>query len=94
MKSFCVDAGDQGYRAVVFNKRGHGGCALETPRLQQFGDVSDLDLAIQHIHGMYPNAMKVGVGFSAGSGLLVSYLGETGKNSLLKAAVAVSPGNR
>ncbi|RHZ10929.1 hypothetical protein DYB31_011944 [Aphanomyces astaci] len=32
-----------------------------------------------------------GVGFSAGSGLLCSYLGETGKDSKLKAGVFVSP---
>ena len=92
MRSMCHDALHAGFRPVAFNQRGHGGTKLLHPKLQPFGDISDLDQAIQFIHQRFPNAPIVGVGFSAGSGLMVSYLGEKGKESLIKAAVAVSPG--
>lgn len=87
MRSFCQRALRHGFRPVVFNKRGHGGVALATPKLQAFGDISDIDEVIEDIHARYPEAVKVGAGFSAGSGLLVSYLGEKGTASRLAAGV-------
>lgn len=92
MRSFCQRALRRGFRPVVFNKRGHGGVALATPKMQAFGDISDIDQVIESIHAQYPDAVKVGAGFSAGSGLLVSYLGEKGTASRLAAGVAISPG--
>ncbi|KAF0693871.1 Aste57867_15213 [Aphanomyces stellatus] len=91
-RSFCVDALQAGYRPVVFNKRGHGGTVLNVPKLQAFGCVSDMTFVIEHIRRAFPTAPLVGVGFSAGSGLLVSYLGEMGVDSKLDAGVLVSPG--
>jgi abhydrolase domain-containing protein 15 len=92
MRSLCAEALERGYRPVVFNKRGHGGVKLTTPKLQAFGCVRDLQQAIAHIERAYPSAKLYGVGFSAGSGLLTSYLGETGAQSRLEAGVMVSPG--
>ncbi|RHY07324.1 hypothetical protein DYB37_004196 [Aphanomyces astaci] len=91
-RSFCADALQAGYRPVVFNKRGHGGSTLAVPLLQAFGCVKDMKEVIHHIQRLFPASSIVGVGFSAGSGLLCSYLGETGKDSKLKAGVFVSPG--
>ncbi|RHZ06029.1 hypothetical protein DYB26_012970, partial [Aphanomyces astaci] len=90
-RSFCADALQAGYRPVVFNKRGHGGSTLAVPLLQAFGCVKDMKEVIHHIQRLFPASSIVGVGFSAGSGLLCSYLGETGKDSKLKAGVFVSP---
>ncbi|KAF1782833.1 Alpha/Beta hydrolase fold [Phytophthora cactorum] len=42
MRSLCAEALAHGYRPVVFNKRGHGGLKLATPKLQAFGCVQDL----------------------------------------------------
>ncbi|KAJ0394894.1 hypothetical protein ATCC90586_009205 [Pythium insidiosum] len=92
MRSLCADALAHGYRPVVFNKRGHGGVKLATPKLQPFGCVRDLKQAIAHIERQYPGARLYGIGFSAGSGLLCSYLGETGAQSRLDAGVLISPG--
>lgn len=92
MRSLCASALERGYRPVVFNKRGHGGVKLWTPKLQPFGCVRDLDQALDRIQELFPNAPLYGVGFSAGSGLLCSYLGEKGDNSRLMAGTLVSPG--
>ncbi|RLN45947.1 hypothetical protein BBJ29_003642 [Phytophthora kernoviae] len=92
MRSLCAEALAHGYRPVVFNKRGHGGMRLSTPKLQEFGCVEDLKLAILQIEGAYPNSKIFGIGCSAGAGLLCSYLGETGDQSRLGAGVLISPG--
>uniref|UniRef100_M4BKW7 Serine aminopeptidase S33 domain-containing protein n=1 Tax=Hyaloperonospora arabidopsidis (strain Emoy2) TaxID=559515 RepID=M4BKW7_HYAAE len=92
MRSICAEALLHGYRPVVFNKRGHGGLKLATPKLQQFGCVQDLKEAIAHIESSFPESKLYGIGYSAGSGLLCSYLGERGDKSRLRAGVLVSPG--
>jgi predicted alpha/beta-fold hydrolase len=92
MRSLCASALARGYRAVVFNKRGHGGVRLTTPKLQEFGCVRDLNEALDRVQSKFPSAPLYGVGFSAGSGLLCSYLGETGDASRLHAGVLISPG--
>jgi len=92
MRSLCAEALQHGYRPVVFNKRGHGGMNLATPKLQAFGCVQDLTEAIEHIEKAYPSSKLYGIGLSAGSALLCSYLGETGDASRLEAGVLISPG--
>lgn len=92
MRGLCAEALEHGYRPVVFNKRGHGGVKLTTPKLQAFGCVQDLQQAIAQVEQSYPQGRLYGIGFSAGSGLLCSYLGETGNDSRLRAGVLVSPG--
>ena len=92
MRSICAEALKWGYRPVVFNKRGHGGMKLSTPKFQEFGCVADLSEAIAHVQERFPQAPLYGIGFSAGSGLLTSYLGEKGSKSKLDAGVLISPG--
>lgn len=93
LKSLSAAALRRGFRPVVVNKRGHGGVALATPRLQAFGCVRDLQDAVAHIEAQFPRARhRAAIGLSAGAGLLVSYLGETGAASRLDASVLVSPG--
>lgn len=92
MRSLCAEALVHGYRPVVFNKRGHGGLPLATPKLQEFGCVQDLKEAIARIEQAFPSSKLYGIGSSAGSGLLCSYLGDTGNASRLDAGVLISPG--
>lgn len=87
----CAEAMARKFRPVVFNRRGHSGTSLSTYRLQSFGDAADLDEAIEFITHMYPYSEIFAIGFSTGSGLLMSYLGETGASTKLKAAVCISP---
>lgn len=89
--SACTEVLARKFRPVVFNRRGHGGTSLSTYRLQSFGDASDLDEAIEYISHMYPYSEIFAIGFSTGSGLLMSYLGETGVATKLNAAVCISP---
>ncbi|KAE8880127.1 hypothetical protein PF005_g16393 [Phytophthora fragariae] len=92
MRSLCAEALAHGYRPVVFNKRGHGGMKLATPKLQAFGCVQDLQEAITHVEKAYPDSDLYGIGCSAGAGLLCSYLCELGDKSRLRAGVLISPG--
>ncbi|KAG6603082.1 putative serine protease family S33 [Phytophthora cinnamomi] len=92
MRSLCAEALAHGFRPVVFNKRGHGGLKLATPKLQAFGCVQDLQHAIAHVEKNYPNSELYGIGCSAGAGLLCSYLCELGDESRLRAGVLISPG--
>ncbi|XP_064461187.1 protein ABHD15-like [Ornithodoros turicata] len=85
----CRAALSRGLRPVVLALRGHGGCPLTTPRLQPYGDPSDLRQVVRYLRVQY-GAISA-VGFGAGADLLLSYLGDTGSSSGLVAAVAVSP---
>ena len=87
----CEVALQHGYRPVVFNRRGHRGSFLTTPKLQGFGDASDLREAIKYIKAIHPKARIVAAGFCFGADLLMSYLGEFGSSAHLSAAVCISP---
>ena len=87
----CHAAFNKGMRVVVFNRRGHGGSPLTTPRLCTFGDPVDLRQAVKYITGLYPTAKVTAVSIGAGSGLLLSYLGEYGSSTHLSAAACISP---
>ncbi|KAG2459517.1 ABH15 protein, partial [Polypterus senegalus] len=87
----CETALDHGYLPVVFNRRSQNGTPLSTPRLQQFGDPSDLREAIRYIRYRHPSGRLYAVSESTGSGLLLSYLGECGSSSYMTAAACISP---
>ena len=68
----------RGYRAAVLIRRGHGGLALRTPRLNVFGDTRDTHEAISRIHAANPAVPIAVVGISAGSAIAVRYSAEQG----------------
>ncbi|KAM6296551.1 protein ABHD15 [Aegotheles albertisi] len=86
-----LQALERGFIPVIFNRRGHNGCPLTTPRLQPFGDPGDLREAVTYLHCRHPRAPLVAVSEGSGSGLLLSYLGESGSSSRLAAAACISP---
>ncbi len=81
----------RGWRGVAMNRRGHADTPLTTPKMNILGDADDLKQCIDYIHSRYPRAVLLCIGFSAGGCALTRYLGETGANSRLIAASAVSP---
>lgn len=81
-----------GWRVVVCSRRGHGGLPLTVPRLNTLGDCDDLREQIAHIQRRFPDSPLYAAGVSAGSGLLVRYLGEEGDNSPIRAGLAYCPG--
>ncbi|XP_076364638.1 protein ABHD15-like [Tachypleus tridentatus] len=87
----CQTALRQGFRPMVFNRRGHGNSPLTTPKLQSYGDPSDLRQVVKYIRSKLPNARVTAIGYGAGSDLLLAYLGEFGSSAYLAAGVAVSP---
>ncbi|KFM06775.1 Abhydrolase domain-containing protein 15, partial [Aptenodytes forsteri] len=82
---------ERGFIPVIFNRRGHNGCPLTTPRLQPFGDPGDLREAVTYLRCRHPAASLLAVSEGSGSGLLLAYLGESGSSSRLAAAACISP---
>jgi predicted alpha/beta-fold hydrolase len=80
-----------GWVVAVCNRRGHGGLELTAPRINTLGSTDDLRLQLALIQQRRPAAALYGVGVSAGSGLIVRYLGEEGAQSMLRAGVALCP---
>ncbi|XP_061868491.1 protein ABHD15 [Colius striatus] len=82
---------ERGFAPVIFNRRGHNGCPLTTPRLQPFGDPADLREALAYLRCRQPGAALLAASEGSGSGLLLAYLGESGSSSRLAAAACLSP---
>ncbi|GAB1608265.1 protein ABHD15-like [Argonauta hians] len=80
----------RGFRVVVFNRRGQANSFLTSPKLQGFGDPTDLRQVVKYIRGIYGRANLVAAAIGTGSGLLLSYLGEYGSSAHLAASVCVS----
>src|SRR5262249_49986324 len=81
-----------GWRVVVCNRRGHGTLPLTTPRFSTLGATGDVRAQLAPIRVAVPDAPLYGLGVSAGSGLLVRYLGEEGTHTPLAAGIAYCPG--
>ncbi|XP_078496527.1 protein ABHD15-like, partial [Lissotriton helveticus] len=91
VQDFCLQALEQGFYPVIFNRRGQNGCPLTTLKLQQFGDPADLAEAVAYIRYRHPSSALFAMSEGLESGLLLSYLGECGSSSYLTAAVCISP---
>nr|XP_060631138.1 phospholipase ABHD3 isoform X1 [Anolis sagrei ordinatus] len=81
-----------GYRCVILNYRGVAGENLLTPRTYCASNTEDLETVIHYIHKLYSSAALVASGVSMGGMLLLNYLGKTGRETPLKAAVVFSAG--
>ncbi len=80
-----------GWRLALCLRRGHDTLPFTAARYNTMGDMDDFHEQLAHIKSRYPNAPLYGVGSSAGSALLVRYLGETQDNSALAAGIAYCP---
>ena len=81
-----------GWRVVVCNRRGHGDLPLTTPRISTLGATADLRAQLAQVRRRVPAAPLYALGSSAGSALLVRWLGEEGIDAPVVAAVALCPG--
>jgi len=81
-----------GWCVAILNRRGHADLPLTTPRFNMFGSTDDLRAQLRHIREQAPSSPLYAIGLSAGSGLLVRYLGEEGEQALVTAGVALCPG--
>lgn len=81
-----------GCRVVLCQRRGHGDLPLTTARINTMGDTGDLREQLAVIQQRFPDSPLYAIGSSAGSGLLVRYLGEAGADTPIKGAMAYCPG--
>lgn len=81
-----------GWRVVLCERRGHGGLPLTSPRFNTMGDTADLREQLRLISERYPQSTLYAAGISAGTGLLIRYLGEQGTDTPLRGAFAYCPG--
>lgn len=81
-----------GWRIALCLRRGHANLPLTVPQINLFGSTEDLREQLVHIQQQYPTSDLYAVGSSAGTGLLVRYLGECGLDTPFKAAFALCPG--
>ena len=81
-----------GWRVVLCVRRGHADLPLPTPKINILGSTADLREQLAVISERFPDSPLYGVGSSAGSGLLVRYLGEEGDAAVFRAAFAYCPG--
>ena len=81
-----------GWRIALCLRRGHAGLPMPVAKINLFGATDDLREQIAHIQKQFSQSDLYGVGSSAGTGLLVRYLGEEGDQTPLKAAFALCPG--
>ncbi|HXC52431.1 MAG TPA: alpha/beta fold hydrolase [Candidatus Limnocylindrales bacterium] len=80
-----------GWVVAACNRRGHAGLELTSAQINTMGATDDLRRQLLAIESRRSKAALYGVGVSAGSGLIVRYLGEEGERSRLRAAVALCP---
>ena len=85
-------AAARGWRAVVCLRRGHLGTPLTSPKCNLLGNTDDLRQQIAAVRARLPGAPLLALGSSAGTGLLVRYLGEERAKAPVVAAVAICPG--
>jgi predicted alpha/beta-fold hydrolase len=85
-------ARNRGWRTAVAVRRGHLGTPLTSPRVNLLGCTSDLRVQLEAAASRFPGAPLLCIGLSAGTGLLVRYLGEEGAASRFTAAAALCPG--
>ncbi|MBA1263233.1 YheT family hydrolase [Ectopseudomonas chengduensis] len=81
-----------GWRVVLCERRGHGELPLTSPRFNTMGDTDDLREQLRLVGERYPQSALYAAGISAGSGLLIRYLGEQGMDTPLRGAFAYCPG--
>eukprot|EP01134_Creolimax_fragrantissima_P005848 CFRG5848T1 len=87
---FCKYAYSRGMRPIVLSRRGHFS-PLVTPKFNFMGCTNDTTLMVKYVEKMYPDSFLGAVGFSAGSGQVVSYIGRQNDIGPVRAAVSLCP---
>jgi len=81
----------RGWRSCTFVRRGHGG-RLHAPSFDILGTIGDVQLQVAAVRRKFPNAKFLAMmGISAGSGQLLSYLGQAGDSTPIGVASGICP---
>ncbi len=81
---------DHGWRGVVMHFRGCSDEPNRLPRSYHSGETGDLAHVVDLLHRREPETPLFVVGFSLGGNVLLKWLGQTGAQTPVNAAVAVS----
>lgn len=93
MRELVKDLHDHtGWRIALCLRRGHAGLPMPVPQMSIFGSTSDLKEQLSHIQKTFPQSNLYAVGSSAGTGLLVRYLGEQGVDTPFKSGICHASG--
>lgn len=79
-----------GWRGVFMHFRGCSGVPNRLPRSYHSGDTGDIRYLVETLRRREPQTPLAAVGYSLGGNALLKYLGESGRDTPLEAAVAVS----
>lgn len=80
----------RGWRGVVMHFRGCSGEPNRLPRSYHSGDTGDLVHLVETLRRREPRTPLATVGYSLGGNVLLKWLGKSGEQARLRAAVAVS----
>lgn len=80
-----------GFRPVLMHWRGCGGEPNRLARAYHSGASDDIAWFVNYLRKRFPRSRLFALGFSLGANALLKYLGESGTNSRLTGAIAVSP---
>ena len=80
----------QGMRGLLMHFRGCSGEANRLARAYHSGETGDVAQVVSMLQEREPDTPLYAVGYSLGGNVLLKWLGETGNNNPLQAAVAVS----
>src|SRR5690606_24959876 len=80
----------RGWRGVFMHFRGCSGVSNRLERGYHSGDTGDISFLINTLNNRYPGIPLAAIGYSLGGNALLKYLGETGNDTAISAAVAVS----
>lgn len=89
-KSMLYNFSMQGWRGVFMHYRGLSGEPNRLSKGYHSGDTNDLGYLVRILLKRQPNTQLAAIGFSLGGNVLLKWLGETGWQNPLKAAIAVS----
>ena len=81
----------QGYLVVLMHFRGCGGEQNLLPQTYHSGETRDAWYFINWLEQTFPDLPKVAMGFSLGANMLLKLLGEQPQQTVLSAAIAISP---
>lgn len=80
-----------GFRPMLMHWRGCSGEPNRLARAYHSGASDDIQWFIQHLQQRFPGVPLYALGYSLGANALLKYLGESGRDSGLSGAMAVSP---
>lgn len=83
--------GKRNMHGVLLHFRNCGHITNRLPQSYHAGETGDLKSVLQHLHQSYPETPVSVVGYSLSANALLKWMGESGKDSMIEKAFAVSP---